>query len=472
MRAGSAGLIGAFAANRPYLSIGVLAAGLITLAVVGARQAGGGAGDKIAALAAAGFYLIILPMALASAAPRRLAMRILFLVLTAVVAAGLVALDAGLLALPLDAPTPPRSMTLAAFALFAFYVALSPLAQNVARLGVLAPFSAVLGAAGAAGYLALAGVMASEDGALAVAISLTLGVGAGVNVAANFARRFAAGDRRKRAAAAAGHDAVAPSVFSLLALAIFFVVHSFKTNFGAVDWGLVWAGITVSAGAVATGLVAVTGGLSLSAVGEQAAVDENRRRQWFIARWRPFRLLLPATTASAAAAIVGIFVVIALFETGLSEPLRFIIYLVLLWAAAATAFVSIRTSALIAALAASSAILADYALAVASVSAPAPGDRLAALTLTAVALGAMTVSWRDAGEEWRNARDIVENALSDGLRRFLFIIGSGAASIFTAMQVFPWEGGAATVIYFLTTSLIALALAPAAMTAMSARFRN
>ncbi len=467
MREAPVGLVGAFVAERPYLSVGVLAPALAALAVVGARQAGGGAGETIALLAITAAALLIAPMAIAAVAPRGGVALGAFAALLTSITAGLVALDLGAIKTPFDMPAPPRAIVIASFAYFAFLIALAPLARNVTRLGVLASFGAVLGVAGAAGYLALEGYLGSPSGAVAIALAFTIGIGAGVNVAADFSTFFAEGEHRRRAAAAAGHSAIAPSAFALMALVDFFVIYSSTINAGSIDWLLVWTGFSVSAAAVGTGLVAVVGGLVLSDINERAALDENRRRQWFAARWRPLRLALPATTAIATIAIAAILVVIAAFEVGIVAPIRFAVFILFLCIAGALSFVSARTSALIAGVLAASAFLADYAIAIVGVTAPAIEDRFAALTLGAIALGALTVSWRDASETWRNARDIVENALSDGLRRYLFIIGAGAASLFATMYALQWAGALPTLIYFLTIALIGLLIAPPAMMAMT-----
>ena len=472
MREAPVGILGAFVAERPYLSIGLLAPGLAALAVVGARQAGAGAGETIAFLTLTAAAMLVAPMAIAAAAPRGGVALGGFAALVTIFAGVLVAVDTGLIELPMAMQTPPRVLVLAAFGYFAFLVALAPLARNVTRLGVLASFGAALGVAGAAGYLALEGFLHAPGGAVAISLALTLGVGTGVNVAADFSNFFAEGDNRQRAAAAAGHSAVAPSAFSLMALILFFFIYSVTVGEGSIDWRLIWAGFTTAAAAIGTALVAVVGGLVLSNINERTAVDENRRRRWFAVRWRPLRLALPATTAAAAIAIAGIFFVIAAFEVGVVAPVRFIVFILLLCIAAALSFVSVRTSTLIALNLAASALLADYAIAVIGVAAPATEDRFAALTLAAVALGALTASWRDAGDQWRNARDIVENALSDGLRRYLFIVGAGTASLFVTMHALAWDGALATIIYFLMVSLIALIIAPAAMTTMSAQFRR
>ena len=472
MREAPVGLIGAFVAERPYLSIGVLAPALTALGVVGARAAGAGAGEAIAELAVIAAALLIAPMGVAAFAPRGGFRLALFAGFVSLIAALLVALDAGAISAPIDLPTPPRAITLTSYAYFAFLIALAPLARNVTRLGILASFGAVLGVAGAAGYLALEGVLGAPGGGVAVVLGLTIGVGAGVNVAADFSKFFTEGENRRRAAAAAGHSALASSAFSLMTLAVFFVIYSLTTTGGNLDWPLIWSGFTVSVAAATTGLVAVVGGLVLSDINERDAVDENRRRQWFAAHWRPLRKALPATTAAAVIAIFCIFVVIAAFEVGIAAPVRFAVFILCLCIAAAVSFVSARTSSLIVLILSASAILADYAIALIGVAAPSTEDRFAALTLGAIALGALTTSWRDAGEVWRNARDIVENALSDGLRRYLFIVGAGAASFFAAMRALEWPGALSTLIYFLTVALIGLILAPPAMTVMSSRFRH
>ena len=195
-------------------------------------------------------------------------------------------------------------------------------------------------------------------------------------------------------------------------------------------------------------------------------------RQWFATSWRPFRRALPPTTAGAVAAIAGIFVVIAIFEAGFSAPMSFSALFVLISLAAAVAFVSLRTSLLVLALLALSVILAGYAYAALGIALPSLAARMTGLVLCAAAIGHMVVSWRDAGDFWRTARDVTENALSDGLRRYLFVVGGGAASLFVSARTFDWSDGLDATVYFLMTTFISLLLAPALMTAMSAQFKK
>ena len=259
MREAPVGILGAFVADRPYLSIGLLAPGLAALAIVGARQAGAGAGETIAFLTLTAAAMLVAPMGIAAAAPRGgLALGGFAAAITAL-AALFVALDAQLIQAPTEINVPPRTIVLAAFGYFAFLVALSPLARNVTRLGVLASFGTALGVAGAAGYLALEGFLGASGGAVAISMALTLGVGTGVNVAADFSNFFAEGENRRRAAAAAGHSAVAPSAFSLMVLIIFFFLYSFSMSDNGINWQLVWVGFATSAAAIGTALVAVVG---------------------------------------------------------------------------------------------------------------------------------------------------------------------------------------------------------------------
>ena len=219
-------------------------------------------------------------------------------------------------------------------------------------------------------------------------------------------------------------------------------------------------------------MFSVTGALSLENISEMAAVDENRRRVWFGQSWRPVRRLLPVTTAVAVTAIAGVLAVIALFEAGLASPVSMALFLGLIAIASAASFVSIRTSLLITALLGFSALGAGYAHAIFNTPLPSLSARLVALTLCAVSLGHLTVSWRDAGDNWRNARDIAENALSDGLRRFLFLTGVGAASLFVSAKTFGWAEGVGAAQYCLMTAFISVLLAPPFMIAMSAQFRR
>jgi len=470
LREPPAGIVGNIAANRPVLALSVMTTGLIALGVAGARQIGGEQASLIFTYAATALFVVALPMALAALQPRGSFRKFSFFFGVAVVAGVLVAADLGHIAFPAPLEAPPKMLTLSALALFAFLAVLAPLGFNVARLSVAASFAAIIGAVGGAGYLAVEQLWGLEEGAVAIALALALGVGTGVNVGADFAKFFAGGAAQRRAAAAAGHSAVAIAVFSLLVVAAFFGVQTFDANFGAVEWRIVWAGITAGAAAMIAALVAVTGSLAIVPIGEQAAVDENYRRIWFAANWRPIRQALPPTSAAAATAIAGVFVVIALFEAGFAAPISLSLFFVLVWIAAAIAFVSVRTSVLIVALVAVSAVFAGYAYSILGLALPALSERLAGLAFCAIAVGHMTVSWRNAGEAWRNPRDITENALSDGLRRFLFAVGAGAAAIFVSAHSFAWEAGVATIAYFLTTALFSLLLAPVMMTAMSARF--
>jgi hypothetical protein len=329
-----------------------------------------------------------------------------------------------------------------------------------------------LGAAGGIGYLALENLLASPFAGPASAIALTSGVCIGAGVGADYARHFARGLTPRSAAASAGHSALTPAGFSLLVVTACMLVVTFTANFGAVDWrvlGAAGASVVLSSAAA---LIFATAALSLFNPSEQAAVDENRRRQQFAESWRPFRRRLPATTAAAFSAITGVMVVIALFEIGLPQALSLGVFLVLILIASGLAFVSFRTSILITALLLTSTVFAGYLYAVFAMTPPPMAERFAALALCAIAFSQLTVSWRNAGDIWRNARDIAQNAMADGLRRFAIAIGAGGTATIACAYAFSWEGGVAAAAYFVIVAGIGLFLAPFMMVALSVQLQR
>lgn len=448
------------------LVTGVFAIGVAALCVLGVRHgADASSAERIFRLFAAVIAALGAPVAMAAAAPAGGSLRILYLVVAGLICAAVDAASWGLL----TTVSPPRLLAGAATGLFVFLIALSPLTRNAVRLGAAAPFATLLGLAGGAGFLALENLLADPFMPAAAAIALGAGVSIGIGVGADYARQFARGLSPVAAAAAAGHAAIAPAVFSILAAASFVVIVTLKANFGAVDW-LAFAGAAVfSVLVIAGALICVTASLALARPSEQVAVDENRRRQRFNESWRWFRKRLPAPTAVAASAVAGVMLVVALFEAGVAEAFSLFLFLFLIIVAAGAAFVSVRTCLLIGVILFMSAVFAGYVYAVFGLTVPAMPERFAALSLAAIALSQLTVSWRNAGDIWRNARDIAQNAMSDGLRRFAIAIGAGAASLMTAAYAFSWDSGVASASYFAILSGLSLVLAPVGMVAMSAQ---
>ena len=462
------GLIGKFVANRPVLSISVFAIGLTTLAVVGLRQAGDGAFVASSFMTNA-LVALALPVALAAIEPRTRAARFGFIFLISVIGGILAAAAISDWWILAYVPAPPLWLTLSATGFTLYLVALSPMMASIARLGVLAPSAAILGVGGAGGYFAVESMLMTAEGAGIAALALAAGASIGAGVSADFSRYFARGFSRRRAAAAAGHAAVAPIMFTLLAVGILLGIQTINANFGAIEWRVIWPGLTAILAATIGAMIAVAGALSIDDASEMVAVDENRRRQWFKNSWAPVRRLLPVTTSLATMAIAGVISVIAIFEAGFAAPVSLIIFFVLIAIAAGLSFVSIRISLMVAGLLGFGALITGYGYAIFGLTLPSLLDRMLALTLCAVALGHLTVSWRDASDHWRDARDIAENALSDGLRRFLFLVGTGVVALFTASQTFHWPGGAKAAGYFLSTAFLSVLLVSPVMIVMSAR---
>lgn len=463
------GFLGKLAAERPLLATGVLAIGLTALCVLGvAESADPMSADVILRFFISAAAVTGAPIMLAGLAPSKPAARTFYLAFAAVPIAALFALAYGAASIPLHL-TPPRLLVDAGVGLFVYLAALAPITRGALRLGLLAPLAAMLGAAGGVGYFALENILDTSLLGASVAIALAAGVCAGVGIGADFAHYFARGMAPKQAAAAAGHAAIAPAAFSILAAAAFAAVTTFKLNFGAVDWRIFGGGGAVALLAAISALIMVSGSLALTKPNEEIAVIENRRRQRFAESWRPFRNRLPVTTALAASAIAGVFVVIAAFEAGVPEVKTLLAFLLMMLIASGITFVSIRTSLLIVVILFTSTVLSGYLYEVMGLTLPSAPDRFAALSLAAIALSQLTVSWRNAGDIWRNARDIAQNAMSDGLRRFAVALGVGAAALVASAHAFSWETGVQAAGYFSLLAGVSLILAPVTMIALSAQ---
>lgn len=471
------GFLGKLSAERPVLVASVLALGLAALCILGVRHSADPHSTVlIVKFLAAAAAIVCAPLALAALTPEKLLLRILFLAVVIAAGAGLVAFAFGAIDMGgqggVEGGAPPRAATGAGFGFFVFLAALAPLTRSTLRLGLAGPAAAMAGVAGGIGYFALENLLVSPFSGAAAAIALTGGVCVGVGVGADFAQHFARGLAPKAAAAAAGHAAVAPAAFSVLAAAICMLVVTYNMNFGAVEWRvLAAAGASALLGA-ATALIVATGVLSLFKPSEQVAVDENRRRQRFVESWRPFRKRIPATTAAAASAICGVLMLVAAFEAGVPEAASLAAFLFLILVAAGLTFVSVRASIMIAAILFLSTVFTGFAYDVFGLAPPATPERFAALTLSAIALSQLTVSWRNAGDIWRNARDIAQNAMSDGLRRFAIAYGAGGAATVACAYAFSWEGGVGAAAYFAIHAGIGLFLAPFLMVALSAQFQR
>lgn len=472
MPGAQSGFLGKLAAERPMLATGVLALGVASLCILGLRNsADASSGELIARFLLAGGGVVCAPMALAALTPQKPLWRVLFLVLMTGVGAALLAASFGRFG-AMAGYSPPPGAAAAAVGLFAFLAALAPLIRHALRLGVIGPLAALPGVAGGVGYFAMENLLSSPFAASSAAIALAGGAAVGAGVGSDFAQFFARGLTPRAAAAAAGHAAVAPAAFTVLAAAAYVVVVSLKTNYGAVDWQALAGACAAALLASLMGLVGGAASLALSRPSEQVAVDENRRRHRFVESWRPFRRQLPATTALAATAIAGVMVVVAAFEAGVADPLSLLMFLAMVLVASGLAFVSVRTSALIAAILFLSTVFAGYVYAAFGITPPAMPERFAALTLCAIALSQLTVSWRNAGDIWRNARDIAQNAMSDGLQRFAIALGAGAAAMMASAAAFSWEAGVGAAAYFALVAGIGLFLSPVLMVALSAQWQR
>ncbi len=463
------GAIGGLAANRPLLISVVFAFGLTALAVAGFSSQPGG--RAMSGFAINCFAALALPAVATGIAPAGAVPRAVF----AALAAG------ALLVVSFLAPFDKNAMLAAAglsgatlrigAALLLWFVLLRPLFGDAPGLAMAAPLAAALGAFGASGLLALEALARIDVLGAVASLSVAMSCLVGVGVAGDFTRAFAGGARADEAAGDAAHLAVAPTAFGALATAGVFSA-GLAPGAETLDWS--WRAVAYAAGGVAlataTALVVTASTLSLSNVTEEIAVIENYRRQNLRRWWRPFRQVLPPSSAIAFTAILLILTVVALFSAfNLLTPVK----LILLGAcslAAWVTFVSLRTGLFVFLALFASMIMIDWSYAIAGVVSPGLLVELTATAFAAALFGQIGVAWRDARNPRRNAREATEAAMVDGAYRYLasaaFALGAFAAAEASGL----WEDGSAAALYLAALCLFGFFIAAPLMTSIGAIF--
>ena len=138
---------------------------------------------------------------------------------------------------------------------------------------------------------------------------------------------------------------------------------------------------------------------------------------------------------------------------------------------AAIVFVSLSTGLLMFVLLSIAAILARYIYELAGMEPISVNAQMASFAAVAFALSLLLMSWRNARERWRNARDVAEQGLSDGARRFLVTYGYGTASFVVMGFSSLWTAGQEAAIFHAIVGGLTIILAPAYMTALGMRVR-
>lgn len=469
------GLVGRLATGRPLLVGVIVALGLTTLAMAGLTQAKQGPPPAlIAGFASAALLMIGAPALAAATAPRggRARLFVLFAFTAAII--GIRFIGQRYLDPRAAYPLLDEAGLVATLALATWLVAWRPAIGGTLRLAAAAPFIAILAAIAALGYLALDGGLTSGGldarGAAALALSLGLSMAIAMNVAAGFAALFAKGAERAPAAAGAAHQAIAAAVFAVLcAGAAFFAGAVFAGTIEAA-LSVAWRAVAMAAIGCGAALFVVSGSLSLTIVNEKTAVQENRRRDDIRRAWRPMRRMLPATSAYAATGLVVIGAVLSVFEAERSLTPETALFIACVALASLVAFVSLRTTILIISVLTFSDLLATLLYTVTGAPVPGEGATLPALALAATAFAQLGLAWRDSAVPRLNAREITEAAVIDGAGRMFSTMGFGAAAFLVAAISGLWPDGAAAAAHFAVTTGIGLVIAPALMTAISARY--
>ncbi|MFQ5564183.1 MAG: hypothetical protein ACE5FO_11495 [Parvularculaceae bacterium] len=469
------GLVGRLAVGRPLLIGVVFALGLTTLAMAGLTRPYVGPHPEILARFAIAALLIIAAPALAAAgAPRGGRARILLLAAFVAAIVGLHFTGRHYLDPQAAYPLLDLSALVAALALATWLVALRPAIGGNLRLAAAAPYVAILAVFAALGHVALQNGLTETGLAPAVAAALGLSLGlsmtVAVDVAAGFADLFVKGADRARAAAGAAHQAIAPATFAVLCAGSAFLAQYFFPAAHEVGLMTVWIAFAAATLGCGAALFVVSGSLALIVVNEKTAVNENRRRSDIRRVWRPMRRMLPATSAYAATGLVVIGAVLAVFEAERSLTPAVAVFIGGAAAASLLTFVSLRTTILIVSLVTFSHLLATLLYTLTGAPAPDAGQSLPALALAAVAFAQFGLAWRDNAHPRLNAREVAEAAVIQAAGRIFPTLGFGAAAFLVAALSGLWSDGAVASGHFAVTTGLGLVIAPALITAMSARY--
>jgi hypothetical protein len=461
------GLIGAFAAGRPALTICVYAAAAAALAAAGFRDAPPSFGDAALSFFSALAICVIMPAALAAMSPRNIWLRIVYagFALAAFLAIRRVLLQSGLASLA------PFNVSLGLIVGGAAAFALSlggPGASAALRLGLVGAFAALLGVGGALGFVALEIVRrdAPEAGP-SLAFTAAAALGAASPLAAGYAQRFAEGGSGATAAAYAARDGAALALFAACIAAsmaasdaLFAREPAFWPSFNAFAIALV---------ATLAPVFATPASLSLKAPDEGVAHRENLRQRALAPFMRILRLLLPPSTALATIAILSIAAIVVVFEGATPPAPREAFLIAIAGLAASLIFVSIRTALLL-------SVLLALALAFASSlhgffpAATNATARLLAISTCAFALAPLCLAWRDARDPRRKAREVMMRAYAAGAPASALSACLGAAGLAAAASAGVFAAGGGAALFAIAMALFSIFVAPAAMIAISALF--
>lgn len=462
------GPVGGLAADRPLIVNLVLAFGLTALAAAGVESAG--ADDlrpRLADFMFAAIAMSAIPLALAGASPARLPTRIAFAVAVIAFSAAYVVLR------PVSWLALPAASTPAIFAsagLAALYILSKPVIGAPAKLGVVAAFAAILGAAGAASIMSVRGGDPAASAGAAGALALAVGSATGVHAIADFASAFARGKDRREAAGAAAQDGAASALYNgMIATAALFLIGG-QSLPGRQETAILAGGGVLIAAMVA--LLATAGALALRRSSEVFAAEENRRRQSFRAFWKPIRAALAPSAAFAAVAIMGVAVVAAAFGWDGAPSLGHMIFMFAASALAGLIFFSLRVGALVFFMLLTGDYLLQSAWPMLAGSASGPMEDAVALACAAVGFGQLAVAWREARSPRLNARETTEAAMSAAFGPYVL----SAVLVFIALYAGGlsgfWEGGATAAGKAGVLLIFGIVAAPPVMTALSSAVRR
>lgn len=473
MESARSGLVGRLATGRPLLIGAVIIFGLVTLAITGgSRTPGFATPDSITAFIFSVLMLIAAPSVAAAFSPRDGWRRILVFIAFGL-ALGLVHFTGErFVESSVADPLFDKTVLGAALALAAWLIAFRPAIGGVLRLAMIGPFISILAAIAALGYFALDGAAAVSSVIPALSLSMGLSMVIAVEVAGDFAGYFVRGEDKTGAAAAAAHQAVAPTVFAILCAGSAFLAQLLFPEGQSVEGETVWYAIVAATLGCGSTLFISAGSMSLIRVNEKIALHENWRRSDVRLTWRPVRKLLPATSAYTVVGLVLIGVVLAVFETERSMAPDIATFVLFIAFASLIAFVSLRTTILLLAMLIFGNLFAGLLYAATGALPLSGGEQLSALALAAAAFSHLALAWRDSAHPRLNAREVTETAMTNGVGKFLVTMAMGVSAFLVADVSGLWPGGALAAGHFAITTGLGLLMAPALMTVISARYNR
>ena len=452
------GPIGRVVSDRPLLITLVAAFGLTAAALIGVVEESATA--LVSNLIIAALACVTAPMLISAVSPVAARARAGISIVALVLAASAYFLSRDSLGGKLS----PANFAIPTSAVL-FYLWFRPLIGAAARLAFAATAAAALGMAGGLGLYYLADQQYLMT-ALFAAFLFSIGAIVGINLFGDYVSFFTKGADLQKSAGIAARFAIAPAFFAVATsagVALIAFIYDSTTN---ISLGLVAYSASAALLAAVSGVVFNSSIAALLKPSENIAVEENLRRQAFRARWRPLRRFFSPSAAYAGIAMLGVLLIVLLFELNADIQYEQLILSGILSVIAALIFVSFRTGLFMVVSLAASGILVEWVWSLLGKIQTSPSENFIVTGISAMLYALLALSWRDARSPWLNARETTEAGLAEGIARYL---AASAACIFVMSTLILIDVPNATSVMMRLVAhiLIGLLISPFLMTALT-----